>query len=67
LGDIVKFDTFMDLNGDSRVQQPLRPDIVLKALKPYRQCKRFKVDYLMHFARICRMKKVMRTYLEAML
>ena len=29
-------------------------DVVLEALKLYRQRKRFKADELMHFARICR-------------
>ena len=42
-------------------------DVVLEALKLYRQRKRFKVDEIMHFARICRMEKVMRPYLEATL
>jgi len=42
-------------------------DVVLEALKFYRQRKRFKADDLMHFARICRVEKVMRPYLEAML
>lgn len=42
-------------------------DVVLEALKLYRRRKRLKVDELMHFARICRMEKVMRPYLEATL
>ena len=42
-------------------------DVALEALKLYRQRKRFKVDELMHFARICRVEKVMRPYLEATL
>ena len=42
-------------------------DVVLEALKFYRQRKRFKADELMHFARICRVEKVMRPYLEATL
>ncbi len=42
-------------------------DVVLEALKLYRQRKRLKVDELMHFARICRVEKVMRPYLEATL
>jgi len=42
-------------------------DVALEALKLHRQRKRFEVDELMHFARICRMEKVMRPYLEATL
>ena len=42
-------------------------DVVLEALKFYRQSKRFKSDELMHFARICRVEKIMRPYLEATL
>jgi len=42
-------------------------DVVLEALKFYRQRKRFKADELMRFARICRVEKVMRPYLEATL
>ncbi len=42
-------------------------DVVLEALKFYRQRKRFQADALIHFARICRVEKVMRPYLEATL
>jgi len=42
-------------------------DVVLEALKFYRQRKRLKVDELMHYARVCRVEKVMRPYLEAIL
>ena len=42
-------------------------DVVLEALKFYRQRKRFKADELTRFARICRVEKVMRPYLEATL
>ena len=42
-------------------------DNALEALKLYRQRKRFKADTLVHFARICRVEKVMRPYLEATL
>jgi predicted transcriptional regulator of viral defense system len=42
-------------------------DVVLEALKFYRQRKRFKVDELMHFAKVCRVEKVMRPYVEAVL
>lgn len=42
-------------------------DVALEALKLYRQRKRFKADELMRFARICRVEKIMRPYLEATL
>jgi len=42
-------------------------DVVLEAMKFYRQRKRFQADDLMRYARICRMEKVMRPYLEATL
>lgn len=40
-------------------------DVALEALKFYRQRKRFQSDELVHFARICRVEKVMHPYLEA--
>lgn len=42
-------------------------DVVLEALKFYRQRKRFRADDLMRFARICRVEKVMRPYVEVLL
>ena len=42
-------------------------DTVLEALKLYRSRKRPNVDELMKFARVCRVEKVMRPYLEAVL
>ena len=42
-------------------------DIALEALKLYRERIDFKVDDLMHFARVCRVEKVMRPYLEAII
>ena len=42
-------------------------DVVLDALKFYRQRKRFRADDLMRYSRICRVEKVMRPYLEAIL
>ena len=42
--------------------------MVLEALKFYRQRKRFQApDDLMRYARICRVEKVMRPYMEATL
>ncbi len=40
-------------------------DVVLEALRLYLSRKRPKVDDLMKFARVCRVEKVMRAYLEA--
>jgi predicted transcriptional regulator of viral defense system len=40
-------------------------DVVLEALKLYRIRKRFDADELLKYARICRVEKVMRPYLEA--
>lgn len=40
---------------------------VLEALKFYRQRSKVEIDQLLHFARICRVEKVMRPYLEALL
>jgi predicted transcriptional regulator of viral defense system len=42
-------------------------DIAIEALKLYRKQKRFNVDEVLHFAQICRVEKVMRPYLEALL
>jgi len=42
-------------------------DVALEALKLYRQHREFDVGKLLHFARICRVAKVMRPYLEALL
>lgn len=41
-------------------------DIVLEALKYYKSRKSFKVDKLMKYARICRVEKIMKPYLEAL-
>lgn len=42
-------------------------DTAIEALKLYRERKRFMVDDLVRFARVCRVEKVMRPYLEALL
>ncbi len=39
-------------------------DVVLEAIKMYRQRGRMKLDLLMHFARVCRVERIMRPYLE---
>jgi predicted transcriptional regulator of viral defense system len=41
-------------------------DVVLEALKLYKARKTFNLGELLRFARICRVEKVMRPYLEAM-
>ena len=42
-------------------------DTAIEALKLYREKKRFKSEELMKFARVCRVEKVIRPYLEALL
>jgi predicted transcriptional regulator of viral defense system len=42
-------------------------DTAIEALKLYREKKRFKPEDLMQTARVCRVEKVMRPYLEALL
>ena len=42
-------------------------DTAIEALKHYREKKHLKVDDLMKFGRVCRVEKVMRPYLEALL
>lgn len=42
-------------------------DTVIEALKSYREHRRFDIDSLMHYAKVCRVQKVMRPYLEAIL
>ena len=42
-------------------------DTVVEAIRFYRERKNIKVDALMHYASICRVKKTIRPYLEAIL
>ena len=42
-------------------------DIVLEALKSYRESSIFKIKELLQYARICRVEKIMKPYLEALL
>ena len=42
-------------------------DTAIEALKLYRDRRDMKIDELMHFAKICRVTKIMRPYLEALL
>ena len=42
-------------------------DTVVEAVRFYRERSRIKVDDLMHYAKICRVQKIIRPYLEAIL
>jgi hypothetical protein len=42
-------------------------DVVLEALKLYKTRKKFDIGKLLKYARICRVEKVMRPYMEAMI
>ena len=42
-------------------------DVAIEALKLYRERKKVRVNKLLEYARICRVEKVMRPYLEAIL
>jgi len=42
-------------------------DIAIESLKLYRERKKLKVDDIMKYARVCRVEKIMRPYLEALL
>lgn len=42
-------------------------DVALEALKLYRQRRRIKTDELLRFAAVCRVQRVIRPYLEALL
>ena len=48
-----------------KFRSQLGMDIVLEALRLYRSRMRFDHKSLLHYARICRVEKVMRPYLEA--
>lgn len=50
-----------------KYRNKLGMDVVLEALKLYRSQKKFKMDKLLKYARVCRVEKVMRSYLEASL
>ncbi|MBU2626671.1 MAG: type IV toxin-antitoxin system AbiEi family antitoxin domain-containing protein [candidate division Zixibacteria bacterium] len=42
-------------------------DVAVEALKLYKERKKVRVDKLMEYARVCRVEKVMKPYLEAIL
>ena len=50
-----------------KYRNKLGMDVVLEALKLYRSQKKFNMDKLLKYARVCRVEKVMRSYLEASL
>jgi predicted transcriptional regulator of viral defense system len=50
-----------------KLRRKIGLDIALEALKLYRRHHNFDVGKLLHYARICRVEKVMNPYLEALL
>jgi len=50
-----------------KYRHKIGPDITLEALRLYRKGRDFQVDTLLKYARICRVEKVMRPYLETLL
>jgi predicted transcriptional regulator of viral defense system len=50
-----------------KYRNKLGMDVVLEALKLYRGQKKFNMDKLLKYARVCRVEKVMKPYLEASL
>ncbi len=50
-----------------KYRNKLGMDVVLEALKLYKSQKPFSLDKLLKYARVCRVEKVMRPYLEATL
>lgn len=50
-----------------KYRNKLGMDVVLEALKLYRSQKKFNIDKLVKYARVCRVEKVMRSYLEVSL
>jgi predicted transcriptional regulator of viral defense system len=50
-----------------KFRKKIGEDIVIESLRLYRTRRQFKADELLRFARICRVEKVMRPYLEAII
>jgi predicted transcriptional regulator of viral defense system len=50
-----------------KFRQKIGLDVAMEALRAYRQHPDFDIEALLHYARICRVEKVMRPYLEALL
>ncbi len=50
-----------------KLRRKIGLDIALEALKLYRQHHNFDISKLLYYARICRVEKVLKPYLEALL
>ena len=50
-----------------KYRNKLGMDVVLEALKLYKSQKKFNIDKLVKYARVCRVEKVMHSYLEVSL
>ncbi len=50
-----------------KYRRKIGQEVVLEALKLYRQRRDFEVDKLLYYARICRVESVIRPYLETLL
>ena len=50
-----------------KYRNKLGMDVVLEALKIYKERRKRKIDELFHYARICRVEWIMRPYMEALL
>ena len=50
-----------------KFRNKLGTDVVLEALRFYKARKPFRVDDLLKYARICRMERIMRPYLETLI
>lgn len=50
-----------------KFRNKLGMDVVLEALKLYKSRKKFNLDQVLKYAKICRVEKVMKPYLEAIL
>ncbi len=50
-----------------KYRNKLGMDVVLEALKLYRSQKKFNMDKLLEYARVCRVEKIIRSYLQASL
>ena len=50
-----------------KFRNKIRRDTAVEAVRFYRERRSLNVDVLMHYAKICRVEKVMRPYLEAIL
>lgn len=50
-----------------KFRNKLGMDVILEALKLYKSSKKFNLEVVLKYAKICRVEKVMKPYLEAML